>query len=264
MSASCRPAPGALAGDDSLTCEQIYAQGAAVSQREQEERGRKSAEMRQQAEAAAAATTGASLLGAMPGAGRAAAMAANHAAERYAERTVAEASAAPPPNVRKERLRQLWTDKHCAHDPAPAAGAADAHGARPGDDSLTCEQIGAELAPYAQQMTPNVPALAQLQQQQFERSRQMKEQRTKENEILSPLASLGAQDPTGLLKRAYGRAAAAQGAKERGEDRAEAESPLARQAQAGRESLVGQGQQLQADGRVQRLLALAQSKGCGK
>jgi hypothetical protein len=107
------PAPGAQPGDEALTCEQIYAQGAAESQREQQERDRKNDERRQQQHATAALLTGAMLTSGVPGAGRAAGMAANQAAQNLADKTMADAATAPPPNLRKERLRQLWTQKQC-------------------------------------------------------------------------------------------------------------------------------------------------------
>jgi hypothetical protein len=39
--------------------------------------------------------------------------AAQKAAEAQADKTMAEAGAAPQVNLRKEYLRQLWTQKHC-------------------------------------------------------------------------------------------------------------------------------------------------------
>ena len=54
----------------------------------------------------------------------------------------------------------------------PAAGAPPAPGVNPGDDAMTCEQIAAELAPYAQQMQPNLQAFATSQQQLYARGRE--------------------------------------------------------------------------------------------
>jgi len=105
-----------------------------------------------------------------------------------------------------------------------AVGAPDATGARPGDDAMTCEQIGTELAPYAQQMQPN------LQAQQYQLGRYKYEERKKENETLVPLATAAALDPTGASKRAYQAAVTTQAAKEKREDEADAISLLAKQA----------------------------------
>jgi hypothetical protein len=101
--------PGAKPGDDALTCEQIYAQGAAESQREQEERNRKNDERRGELRATAALVTGALLTGGLSGTGPA----AQKAAETQADKTMALAGTAPQSNPRKEYLRQLWTQKHC-------------------------------------------------------------------------------------------------------------------------------------------------------
>jgi hypothetical protein len=101
--------PGARPGDDALTCEQIYAQGAAEAQREQDERAKKNAERKAELTATATLLTGATLVGGMGGTGQA----AQKAAEAQAAGTVAELGAAPQPNPRKDHLRQLWTQKHC-------------------------------------------------------------------------------------------------------------------------------------------------------
>jgi hypothetical protein len=144
----------------------------------------------------------------------------------------------------------------------PAIGAPDATGAMPGDEAMTCEQLATELVPYMQQMQPNLQALATSQQKQYEQSRLKSEERKKEHEMLTPLATAGALDPTGAAKRAYQAAVMAQTAKERREDEAEANSPLAKQANAQREQLAAQGQQMQANARIHRLMQLGQQKGC--
>lgn len=143
----------------------------------------------------------------------------------------------------------------------PAAGAPQA---LPGDEAMTCEQIASELAPYAQQMQPNLQALALLQQQQMQRAQEQYSERKKEAALMAPLATAGALDPTGASKRSYVAAETAMAAKHKSESEAEANSPLAKQADAQREQLAAQGQQLQANARLQRLMQLAQQKGCTK
>ncbi len=108
-SAHAADVPGAKPGDDALTCEQIYAQGAAESGREQDERNRRNDERGAQGRATAALITSAALTGGMGGTGQA----AQKAAEAQADGTVALLGAAPQVNARKEHLRQLWTQKHC-------------------------------------------------------------------------------------------------------------------------------------------------------
>ena len=105
--------PGTQPGDEALTCEQIYAQGAAESEREQQERARRNDARRQETHATVGLIAGAMLMSGVPGAGPAAAMAANTSAENLAAKTVAEGANVPPVNARKERLRELWTRKQC-------------------------------------------------------------------------------------------------------------------------------------------------------
>jgi hypothetical protein len=142
--------------------------------------------------------------------------------------------------------------------------AADSPGARPGDDAMTCEAIATELAPYAQQMMPNIQAMANSQSQLYGQARQKYDERMLEHQAMAPLATAGALDPTGASKRAYAAAEMAQSAKERGEDEAFANSPLALQNKAQSEQVMAQGQQMQGNARLQRLMQLAQQKHCDK
>lgn len=146
----------------------------------------------------------------------------------------------------------------------PSAGAVDAPGVMPGDDAMTCEQIATELAPYAQQMMPNLQALGSSQQQLYEQGRQMSQERKLEHEALTPLATAGALDNTGAAKQAYQMALMAQMAKEKSENEAMANSPLAKQNKAQAEQVAAQAQQMQSNARLQRLMQLAQQKKCDK
>lgn len=99
--------PGAKPGDEALTCEQIYAQVDAEVQRDQQERDKKAEELRNQSRLTRTLGTTAMLSGGLGGTGQAAQM----AAEAQADKTMA--LSAPPPNPRKEHLKQLWVQKHC-------------------------------------------------------------------------------------------------------------------------------------------------------
>jgi hypothetical protein len=145
-----------------------------------------------------------------------------------------------------------------------SAQAADATGIEPGDDALTCEQIATELSPYIQQMVPNIQALGASQQQLYAQARQKGEQRKAEEALLLPLAEAGGLDPTGASKRAYQMALMAQMAKEKAENDTFANSPLAKQNKAQSEQLAAQGQQMQSNARLQRLMQLGQAKHCDK
>jgi hypothetical protein len=146
----------------------------------------------------------------------------------------------------------------------PVAGAADVPGAMPGDDAMTCVQIATELAPYARQMMPNIQALGASQQQLYAQARQQLEVRRAENEALSTLATAGALDNTGVSKQAYQMALMAQMSKEKSENEAMANSPLAKENKAQMEQLAAQGQQMQSNARLQRLMQLAQQNKCDK
>lgn len=130
------------------------------------------------------------------------------------------------------------------------------------DAAMTCEQIATELAPYAQQMVPNLQALGATQQQLYQQVRQVGERQRQEDALLTPMATAGALDPTGASKRAYQAAVMAQQAKHRRENEALANSSLAKQNKAQEEQFVAQGQQLQANARIQQLMQLAQQKNC--
>lgn len=145
-----------------------------------------------------------------------------------------------------------------------SAAATDAQAVRPGEEAMTCEQIATELAPYVQQMAPNIQALGASQQQLYAQGRQMSQQRKAEHEALTPLATAGALDTTGASKQAYQMALMAQMAKEKAENGAFANSPLAKQNKAQSEQLAAQGQQMQSNARLQRLMQLGQAKHCDK
>jgi hypothetical protein len=250
-------ASGAMPGDDALTCEQIFAQGMAESQKDQQERSQRNAQLKAQSAATGAMVTGAMMAGGMGGTGQM----AQAAAEAQADKSMSMLSA-PQPNARMQHLKLLYAQKQCAKD-APAV-AADGPAIRPGDEAMTCEQIAAELAPYAQQMTPNLQALGSTQQQLYAQGREMQQRRRAENAALMPLADAGAVDPTGASKAAYTLAMMAQMAKERAENEAFDNSPLAQQDKAQMQQLAAQGQQMQANARVQRLMQLGQEKHCDK
>lgn len=101
-------APGVMPGDDALTCEQIYAQGMAETQRDQQERAQRNEQLRSQRAATGALMTGAMLTGGLGGTGQAAQV----AAESQADKQMAMLSA-PQSNPRMDHLKEMWTQKHC-------------------------------------------------------------------------------------------------------------------------------------------------------
>jgi len=102
-------ASAVVPGDDALTCEQIYAQGMAETQRDQQARNQRNEQMKTQSRATAAMMTGAMMTGGLGGTGQAAQM----AAEGQADRQMAMLGAPPQSNPRMDHLKQLWAQKHC-------------------------------------------------------------------------------------------------------------------------------------------------------
>jgi hypothetical protein len=102
-------ASGVLPGDETLTCEQIYAQGMAESQRDQQARSQRNDQMRKEQAATGALITGGMLTGGMGGTGQA----ANAAAQSQADKTMAMLGPQQT-NPRMDHLKELWAQKHCA------------------------------------------------------------------------------------------------------------------------------------------------------
>jgi hypothetical protein len=101
-------APGVMPSDEVLTCEQIYAQGMAEAQRDQQERSQRNEQLRTQRAATGALLTGAMLTGGLGGTGQA----AQAAAESQADRQMALLNS-PPSNPRMQHLKQMWAQKRC-------------------------------------------------------------------------------------------------------------------------------------------------------
>jgi len=99
---------GALPGDETLTCEQIYAQGMAESQRDQQARSQRNDQLRKERAATGALITGAMLTGGLGGTGQA----ANAAAQSQADKNMAMLGA-PQSNPRMDHLKEMWAQKHC-------------------------------------------------------------------------------------------------------------------------------------------------------
>jgi hypothetical protein len=103
---------GAMPADDTLTCEQIYAQGMAESQREQEERKSRNEQRRRELQGTAALLIAGSTIGRLDPS-QMTARAANKAAEGQADKAMAELGGAPQSNPRMAHLKQLWAQKQC-------------------------------------------------------------------------------------------------------------------------------------------------------
>ncbi len=102
--------PGALAGDEKLSCDEIYAQGMAIVQVEQQQREDTNRKIGAQTKATAA-LVGAAILVPTPATGIAAQTSAEGTIKNQIDLGVQ--AGAVKPDARKEHLRMLWTQKHC-------------------------------------------------------------------------------------------------------------------------------------------------------
>ncbi len=156
----------------------------------------------------------------------------------------------------------MWAAAACAAaswmSPVMADGVP---GAMPGDEAMTCAQIGAELAPYAQQMTPAATALGQTGQELIARGERRVAEATPALVALTAAATAAAADPTGLSTKPL--IAAHEAMQRREWNRAIAEDkPLVDQMNAQTNAVVEQAAPLQSNPRIQRLMQLAQDKNC--
>jgi hypothetical protein len=105
---------GSRPGDESLSCDAIYAQGMAIVQVEQQQRDATRSKMEAQVKGTAALVGAAMTVGQLDPT-HATGIAAQAAAEGTMKSQIdlgAQAGAVKP-DARKERLRTLWTQKHC-------------------------------------------------------------------------------------------------------------------------------------------------------
>jgi len=134
-------------------------------------------------------------------------------------------------------------------------------GAKPGDEAMTCQQIAAELAPYAQQMAPDINALADTEKQLLQRSKAREAEAAATAAVVSAGAAATSLDPTGLSGKAYGQAEMA--LQRNMWNRALAEDkPLMDQASRQTNAVVGKAMPMQSNARIQRLMQLVKQKNC--
>jgi hypothetical protein len=138
---------------------------------------------------------------------------------------------------------------------------ADPPGAQPGDEAMTCEQIGMELAPYAQAMTPNVAALNDTNQELLRRGkRRLAEEApvvTAETEAAAAASASGVPGAGAAATAAAEAHREAMYQKDKAED-----APLAAKQKEQATAVAEQAQAMQANARIMRLMQLAQDKHC--
>lgn len=146
--------------------------------------------------------------------------------------------------------------------PMRSAGAANAPAVMPGDDDMTCEQIATELTPYMQQMMPLATATAKTGQELKERGEKRAAEEMPAAAALTAAAIASSADPTGISGRAVGQAEIAHQQELWQRSLAE-DKPLADKYKAQSSQLAAQGQQMQLNPRLQRLMQLMREKQCG-
>jgi hypothetical protein len=139
--------------------------------------------------------------------------------------------------------------------------AADVPGAKPGDETMTCEQIAAELGPYMERIKPSAMAAGQTAQEVEDRGKQHVLEELPAAIALTAAATASLADKTGTASKAVGQAEAIH-AQEAWQRVMVQDKPL-RDKYAGQiGDLAAQAQQMQSDPRLQRLLQLATEKHC--
>lgn len=139
--------------------------------------------------------------------------------------------------------------------------AADTPGAMPGDDAMTCAQIAAELMPYMQQMMPAAVATAAAANDVKERAEQRMAEAMPGAIALTMAATAAHADPSGIASRGVGQTEMNYQQQVWNRSLAE-DKPLGDKLAAQSGQLAAQGQQLQSNVRLQRLMQLVQQKNC--
>jgi hypothetical protein len=135
-------------------------------------------------------------------------------------------------------------------------------GALPGDEAMTCEQIGSELAPYMQSMAPETAALGQTaSEMQANAGKQMAQAKSQAMMgagmgMITGVAS-GFVPGMGFLAQAQSMAMAAQMQKQAAEAK-----PMQDQMMAQSAALMAKMGPMMQEPRFQRLMQLAQTKKC--
>ena len=145
---------------------------------------------------------------------------------------------------------------------ASAATAANDDGTKPGDDAMTCQQIAMELMPSVQQMRGG--STQQLGQDAQEMQRRAIK---REAEIQSGAAAETAEMEAGCIGGVNATCAAASAAMQARHDARNAQikaedKPLDDRTSSEMNALAAQGQAMQQNPRLMRLMQLAQQKHC--
>lgn len=146
------------------------------------------------------------------------------------------------------------------HSPSAAA---DDSGAKPGDDAMSCEQLAVELQPYAESMRGSLTALNDT-------NMQLKQLGEKQMARDAPRVNATTQTAGAACGFAGGPACMAATQADQAnrnaihaQETAEAK-PLVDRQLAQSKTVAAQGQQLQSNARLMRLMQLGHAKGCDR
>lgn len=145
----------------------------------------------------------------------------------------------------------------------PRAAAADDSGARPGDEAMTCEQLAVELQPYAESMRGSLTALNDTNQQLLQLGQKQMARDAPRVGATTQAAGAACGFAGGPACMAATQADQANRNAIHAQEAAEAK-PLADQQLAQSKTVVAQGQQLQSNARLMRLMQLGHAKGCDR
>jgi hypothetical protein len=139
---------------------------------------------------------------------------------------------------------------------AAETAALAAQGARPGDDAMTCDQIGMEMQPYVQTMMPSLSALGQTGKEVQALQEKQKAEAAKQAPLGIGAAIAGSFLPGG------GVIAQAEAARQNAQmqKRAAEAKPLNDKLMNQSVDLMGVAAPMQQDARFQRLMQMAEAK----
>jgi len=145
----------------------------------------------------------------------------------------------------------------------PRAAAAADDGARPGDEAMSCEQLAIEMKPYADSMRGSIGALNDTNMQLLALGQKQMARDAPRVNATTQAAGATCGFVGGPACMAATRADQANREAVKEQERAESQ-PLRDQQLAQSQTVVGQGQQLQSNARLMRLMQLGHAKGCDR
>lgn len=141
--------------------------------------------------------------------------------------------------------------------------AADDSGARPGDEAMDCGQIALEMQPYAAQMRGSVSALNDTNMQLLALGAKQQARDAPKVNATTQAAGAACGYVGGPACMAATKADEANRETIKAQEAAESK-PLRDQQLAQSKTVVAQGQQMQSNARLMRLMQLGHDKGCDR